>query len=119
MTQIAWQIASRVFHHQVEVCLLVDVVKKRKRRAKCKHSKCGKRAKQQDQLSLVRCRKSGCRLHRRFPSITESFPYSLIRGTTPASCNRPSTGTRKGESLSSTIAMLPPGSGSRHRIASG
>ena len=48
MTQIAWHIGSRVFHHQVEVCLLVDVVEKRKRGAKCKDAKCGNRAEQQD-----------------------------------------------------------------------
>jgi hypothetical protein len=48
MTQIARQIASRVFHHQIEVRLLVDVVEKRKRSAKYRDAKGGNRAEQQD-----------------------------------------------------------------------
>jgi hypothetical protein len=44
MTQIAWHIASRVFHHQVEVCLLIDVVEKRKRRAEEEGSNSSKQA---------------------------------------------------------------------------
>src|SRR5215471_14252233 len=100
--------------------LLVDIVKKWKRRGKCEDAKCGDRAKQQDQLSLMSHRKSGGGVHRRFASITASFPYSVIRGATPASCRkRLSTGARKGESLSSTIATCPSGSGSRQGIASG
>jgi hypothetical protein len=53
MTQIAWYLAARILHYQINVRLFIDVVEKRKRRGKNENPNRGNGAKQQNQFSLM------------------------------------------------------------------
>ena len=120
MTQIARDIATRILHHQIHMRLLVYIVEKRKRRGKREDADCSDHAEEQNQLLLTSRCKPHRGVHRDFPSITASFPYSLIKGATPAACrNRASNVARNGESLSITNAACPSRPGSRQGIAPG
>jgi len=106
MTQIVRHFAPRVFHHQIYMRLLIDIIEKRECRGKCENAECRDRAKQQDKFSLVSHSKSKRRLHRGFASITASFPYSLINGATPVTVRLFASRWRRGfcKPLSITIA---------------
>ena len=120
MTQIARHVAARILHHQIHVRLLIHVVEKRKRHSKREDADGCYSAEEENKLSLMSRCKPHRGVHREFPSITASFPYSLIKGPTPAACrNRASKGARKGESLSITNATCPSRPGSRQGIAPG
>jgi hypothetical protein len=53
LVETAWQITVRVFDDKIDMCLLVDVVEKRKRRREDEDTQCPNKAKKCDQQTLV------------------------------------------------------------------